>query len=66
MMETLGNVDWLGVALALGALVVGWVILRFVLRLTLKVFACGCVVLLALAGLAFLWVDWEQIAVWFQ
>ena len=60
------QIDWGSVAIAIAALVVGWVLLKFVLRLTLKVFACGGIILLALAGIGFVVVYWNQIAVWFQ
>jgi hypothetical protein len=60
------QIDWVGVVIALAVLAVGWVLLKFVLRLTLKVFACGGIILLALAGIGFAVVYWDQIAVWFQ
>ncbi len=60
------QIDWGGVVIAIAALAVGWVLLKFVLRLTLKVFACGGILLLALAGMGFALVYWEEIAVWFQ
>jgi len=44
--------------MALGVLVVlavGWTILRFVLRLTMQVFSCGCLALLVVVGGAFAW-----------
>jgi hypothetical protein len=37
-----------------------------VLRLTLKVFACGGLILLTLAGIGFAAVYWDEIMVWFQ
>lgn len=60
------QIDWGGVLIALAALAIGWTLLRFVLRLTLKVFACGGIILLALAGLGFALVYWDEIVVWFQ
>lgn len=60
------QIDWGGVVIALAVLAVGWTLLRFVLRLTLKVFACGGIILLALAGLGFAMVYWNEIVVWFQ
>ncbi len=43
----------------IGYLIVGliivWVILKFVLKLAAKVFACGCSVIVALAVLLALW-----------
>ena len=44
---------WLGLILTLIALAVGWTILRFVLRLTLKIFAVGCLGLLVVVGAMF-------------
>ncbi len=38
----------------IAGLVVLWVVLRFVLRLTAKVFSCGCGAILALGILLFL------------
>ena len=60
------QVDWGAVIMTVAALVVGWVLLKFVLRLTFKVFACGGLILLALVGIGFAAVYWDQIAVWFQ
>lgn len=60
------QIDWGGVIIALAALAIGWTLLRFVLRLTLKVFACGGIILLALAGMGFALVYWDEIVVWFQ
>jgi len=45
--------NWPGLLLALLALAAGWTILRFVLRLTLKVFALGCLGLLIVVGAMF-------------
>ncbi len=45
--------NWPGLLLALLALAAGWTILRFVLRLTLRVFALGCLGLLAVVGVMF-------------
>jgi hypothetical protein len=52
-MPDLSHVNWtlwivVGVALA-----VGWTILRMVLRLTMRMFAMGCVGLVILAGIVF-------------
>ena len=44
---------WLGLVLTLIALAVGWTILRFVLRLTLRIFAIGCLGLLVVVGAMF-------------
>ncbi len=52
-----GQVDWVTIAIAAAVLVVAWVILKSVLRLTVRVFAIGCTGLLllgaALAALAY-------------
>ncbi len=42
--------DWTTLAIVVGVLVVGWVILRLVLRLTVRVFAMGCTALLLLGA----------------
>lgn len=60
------QIDWGGILIAIAVLAVGWTLLRFVLRLTLKVFACGGLILLVLVGVGFAMVYWDQIAVWFQ
>jgi hypothetical protein len=46
----LGQLDWVQIGIILVVLVVGWTILRAVLRLTARVFTLGCVGLLVLAG----------------
>lgn len=53
-MDVFQNIDPLTVLLILGGLVVGWVLLRVVLKLTVRVFACGCLVLLLVGGGAYL------------
>ena len=45
--------NWWGLAITLIVLALGWTILRFVLRLTLRIFALGGIALLILVGLAF-------------
>lgn len=55
-LTNLADIDWMNFALAVAALAVGWTILRLVLRLTMKVFACGCGVLLAVVGAMLAWV----------
>ncbi len=51
-MEFLQDIQPLTILLILAGLAVGWILLRVALRLTIKVFACGCLGLLALgAGL---------------
>lgn len=66
LLVEVAEIDWGGVIIALAVLAVGWVLLKFVLRLTLKIFACGGIILLALAGLGFALVYWDEIVVWFQ
>ncbi len=45
---SVGQVDWVTIAIAAVVLVVAWVILRSVLRLTMRMFSIGCVGLLLL------------------
>jgi hypothetical protein len=40
--------------LLLAALAVGWTLLKVVLRLTMRLFTCGCLAILALVGLIWL------------
>lgn len=47
----LANVDWVMLGVFLAVLVVGWTIVKTVLRLTMKVFTLGCVGLLVLGGI---------------
>ncbi|MCC6190212.1 MAG: hypothetical protein IT318_14365 [Anaerolineales bacterium] len=49
-MPDLGQVDWVTLGIVVVALVVGWTILKAVLKLTTRVFSLGCLGLLALAG----------------
>lgn len=46
----LAQVDWVMLGVFLAALVIGWTIVKTVLRLTMKVFTLGCVGLLVLGG----------------
>lgn len=39
------------------ALVVGWTLLKVFLRLTMRLFACGCVAIAALVGVAWLIIE---------
>ena len=50
MMELLENVQPENVLLVLLALVVGWFLLRFLLKFTARLFTCGCLVLAVLAA----------------
>lgn len=51
-MPDLSQIDWVSLIVALIVLAVVWTIIQRVLKLTLQLFACGCVVLagIALAG----------------
>ncbi len=53
--------NWTGLILSLIGLAVGWTVLRFVLRLTLKIFAIGCLGLLILVGGMFTYFYWNQV-----
>ena len=50
-MPDLSHVNWAMWIVVAVALTVGWAILNFVLRLTMRMFALGCVGLVILAGL---------------
>ncbi len=47
----ISQIDWVMVGVFLVVLVVGWTIVKTVLRLTMRVFALGCVGLLVLGGI---------------
>jgi hypothetical protein len=48
------DVQPLTILLVLAGLVIGWILLRVLLRFTVKIFACGCLALLLLGGGAYL------------
>jgi len=48
-----GGINWMGLAIALVVLAIGWTILRTVLRLTMRIFAMGCIGLLIVVGIAY-------------
>ena len=50
-MPDLSHVNWILLAVVGLVLAVGWTILQFVLRLTMRVFAMGCIGLVLLAGI---------------
>jgi hypothetical protein len=52
--------NWTGLAIALVVLALGWTILRFVLRLTMRLFALGCLGLLIVVGAAFVLVYFRR------
>ncbi len=56
------QVDWVSLAATLVALALVWAVVRAVLRITARVFACGCAVIggLVLAGFAVLY--WDRLA----
>ncbi len=45
--------SWMGVVIAVIALAVIWFVIRTVLKITMKIFAIGCLGLLVLSGIAF-------------
>jgi hypothetical protein len=49
----LSHVSWVLWGVVAVALAIGWTILRIVLRLTMRMFAMGCVGLILLAGIVF-------------
>ena len=54
-----GEINWVGLAVALVVLAVGWIILRTVLRLTMRIFAIGCIGLLIVVGVATVALYWR-------
>ena len=50
-MPDLSHVNWVLWGVVAVALVIGWTVLRFALRLTMRMFALGCVGLIVLAGI---------------
>lgn len=53
MLEWLANASPLEILIAILVFIVLWVIIRFILKLALKIFTCGCVMILLL-GVALL------------
>jgi hypothetical protein len=53
-MELFQDIQPLTILLVLAGLVVGWILLRVFLKFTVRIFACGCLVLLLLGGGAYL------------
>ena len=49
-----GGINWFGLAVTVVIVVILWVIVRFLLKITLKIFAIGCLGLLILTGVIFL------------
>ena len=52
--------NWTGLVIALVVLALGWTILRFVLRLTMRLFALGCLGLLIVAAAGFVLVYFRR------
>ena len=53
-MELFQDIQPLTLVLVLAGLVVGWILLRVLLKFTVRIFACGCLVLLLVGGGAYL------------
>lgn len=51
--------NWMGVAVALVVLALVWFVVRTALKITLRIFAIGCVGILILTGIAFVLVHWK-------
>jgi hypothetical protein len=49
-----GGFSWVGLVVTLVVLAIIWVVIRTILKITLKIFAIGCLGILILSGLAFL------------
>lgn len=49
MPSEIAGIDWVTLGIGLAVLAVGWVILKAVLRMTMKVFTLGCTGLVVLA-----------------
>ena len=45
-----GGINWFGLAVTVVIVAILWVIVRFLLKITLKIFAIGCLGLLILTG----------------
>ena len=53
-MELFQDIQPLTILLVVAGLVLGWILLRVLLKFTVKVFACGCLFLLLVGGGAYL------------
>jgi hypothetical protein len=53
-MELFQDIQPLSIILIVGGLVLGWILLRVLLKVTVRVFACGCLVLVLIGGGAYL------------
>ncbi|MBL8056254.1 MAG: hypothetical protein JNK29_06120 [Anaerolineales bacterium] len=63
-MSDLANLDWVSLGLTLVGLAVVWFLVRTVLKLTARLFACGCAVIGGLALAAFVLLNWNQVTAW--
>lgn len=61
-MPDFSHLDWTSIALTLAGLAVAWFLIRMVLKLTLRIFACGCAVIGGLVLAGFVILNWEIIA----
>ena len=48
-----GGFNWLGLVVTLVVLAVVWLVIRTILKITMKIFAIGCMGILILSGIAF-------------
>jgi hypothetical protein len=60
-MTDLSSLDWGSIVLTLIGLAVAWFVVRTVLKLTLRMFACGCAVIGGLALAGFVLLNWGSI-----
>jgi hypothetical protein len=60
-MPALANISfsWAGLGIAALVLALLWIVVRLVLKITLRLFAIGCLGILILAGIAFVMVYWK-------
>lgn len=61
-MPDLSNLDYASLVITLIVLAVIWIIIRQALRITMRMFACGCAVIGGLALAAFVLFNWGTIA----
>lgn len=53
-MEFFQELQPLTIALIIAGLILGWILIRVLLKLTVRVFACGCLMLAAIGAGAYL------------
>jgi hypothetical protein len=61
-MSELVSLDWVSIGLTLAGLAVVWFLVRTALKLTARIFACGCAVLGGLALAGFVLLNWSSLA----